>query len=424
MALLSSALHKVNFAFFRYLTLIAACCGTSVVQSQTLGFESWRDEDVSIWTDRVMPAFKHSTIELKYFAETDPTKHDQRLIERLNIGRAGDLITCRPFDRSMDLFEKGHLLDITNMPELRRFRRHSKIAWTTYYNDRVFCMPVASVMTGFFYNKAIFQELKLSPPNNEEEFWKVLKTIESSGKYLPLAYGTQGRWQASQVLFSGIGPNYWKGEEGRIKLLYGRAQFDDPEYVDVWRVLKQLGKYLPKNHANIDGFQARNLFLSGRAAIYPAGSWEIRFLENQPNIQVGVFAPPPKKEQHNCYVLNHFDQGIGINTRSPHQETARQFLSWLSTKDFSSVYSEQFPGFFPLSNYPFQSNSALSNEMVSWTQHCDTTIRINSQYLNQAWPDFEETLWEISSQVLTQDVTPEVAAKRIADGVRQWFKPL
>lgn len=404
--------------------ILLVCLSMSQAQAKTLGFESWRDEDITIWSDKIVPAFKNTDLQIKYLGETDAVGHDAALLERLKLGTAGDLITCRPFDRSIDLFELGHLKDITSMHELRRYRRLSKVAWTTYYNDRVFCIPVASVMTGFFYNKDIFEELKIIPPTTEEELWRVLNTIQSSGKYTPLAYGTHDRWQAAQVLLSGIGPNYWKGEEGRLKLLYGRAQFDDPEFVDAWRVLQQLGLYLPKNHQQINGVQARNLFLSGKAAIYPAGSWEIRFLQGQPGLNVGVFAPPPKAGEHNCFVLHHFDQGLGINTKSTHMEEAQQFLSWVSTKEFADVYAQHFPGFFPLSNYAVESDSALSNEMLSWVQRCDTSIRINTQFLNHAWPGLEEALWEVSTQVISQKLSPKDAAKRIADGVRQWFKPL
>ena len=389
-----------------------------------LSFETWRYEDMDVWRKHILPSMKDAPIQLEHPSVQDPVKHDADLLRRLGQGQGGDVIACRPFDRSLELYDKGYLEDITDMHELRRFRRNSKIAWTTYYNERVFCMPIASVMTGFFYNQAIFEELKLSPPQTEDDLWAVMSAIQKSGKYQPLAYGTQDRWQASQVLFSGIGPNYWKGEEGRLRLLMGRGQFTDKGYVETWRVLKKLGQYLPKNHAQISGYDARKMFLNGQAAIYPAGSWEIRFLENQAGLRVGVFAPPPPTSTHNCFVLNHFDQGIGINAQSPRATEARALLRWMSTQEFSSALASHLHGFFPLSNYPVAAQSPLGREMFSWTQHCDTTIRINSQYLNHAWPGMEAALWDISTRVLTQEVTPEQAAQHISDGVKKWFKPI
>ncbi|MFM7009681.1 MAG: ABC transporter substrate-binding protein, partial [Betaproteobacteria bacterium] len=320
---------------------------------------------------------------------------------------------------------KVHLQDITAMPELRRFRSQSRLAWTTYYADRVFCMPVAAVMTGFFYNTRIFKELNLSPPQTEEELFAVLQKIQKSNKYLPLAFGTGDAWQSSQVLFAGIGPNYWNGEQGRIKLLTGRAKFTDPAYVDTWRVMAKLADYLPQNHEAIGENGARQLFLNEQAAIYPAGSWEIPFLSEHSNAKhFDVFAPPPKEIKHNCYVLSHLDIGVGINTHTKHVKQASAFVSWLSTAEFSQVLVNSLHGFFPLSSYPVRIANPLASEMDSWRQQCDTTIRINSQFLNQAWAGLEQALRDVSARVMRKEISPEDAAREISNGVDAWFKPI
>jgi raffinose/stachyose/melibiose transport system substrate-binding protein len=227
------------------------------------------------------------------------------------------------------------------------------------------------------------------------------------------------------VLFAGIGPNYWNGEQGRINLLTGRAKFTDPAYTDTWRTMAKLADYLPPNHREVGENGARKLFLEGRAAIYPAGSWEIPFLAEHNNAKYfGVFAPPPKQIKHNCYVLSHLDMGIGINVHGTHAKQAAEFLAWISAPEFSQLLVNNLHGFFPLSNYPVKISNPLASEMASWRQQCDTTIRINSQYLNQAWPGMEQALWDVSARVLRKEISPEAAAKQIADGVEKWFKPI
>lgn len=407
---------------------LGACLGpvVSLAHADELTLETWRIEDVWMWEHHLLPTFYQtpnaSPVEI---VPSIPTEYDKRLLDGFNKGAAGDIVACRPFDRSFELFEKGYLLDITHMPELRLFRHHGKFAWTSYYAERVYCMPVASVMTGFFYNTAIFKELKLEPPKSEEALFKLLETVQQSGKYLPLAFGTKDAWQAAQVLFSGMGPNHWGGEKGRLSLLTGRAKFSDAPYVEAWRSLAKMGAYLPPNHAEVGEDEARDLFLSGRAAIYPAGSWEIRFMTHHHNPQLfGVFAPPPKSDQHNCYVLNHLDKGIGINAQSPRPVKAKAFLSWLSSPAFSNALANHLPGFFPLSTHPVEITNHLAREMASWRQQCDSTIRINSQFLNQAWPDLEEELWNTSVRVMRRQISPEQAAQHISSGVEKWFRPL
>lgn len=398
----------------------------SVASAQTLKLESWRVDDTHIWQQHILPAFNNANpgVEVQ-FNPTKPTLYDAALRQRLERGTAGDLIACRPFDQSIELYEKNHLIDITSYMELRRFRSHSKIAWTTYYADRVFCMPVASVMTGFFYNAQIFEELNLVPPTTQEEMFELLQAIAQSGKYIPLAFGTQDAWQAAQVLLAGVGPNYWLGEQGRINVLLGRAKLSDPAYVEAWEAVAKLAQYLPPRHHLIDERAARDLFLSGKAAIYPAGSWEIPFLSDHPNAaQFGVFAPQAKRSQHNCYVLNHFDKGIGVNNNAKYPEQAEAFLRWLSTPEFARLQAKHMHGFFPLSNYNVRLSNPLAREMMSWRNDCDTTIRINSQYLNNAWPQLEEELWKTAARVLQLQMTAQEAAQHISQGVEKWFKPI
>ena len=395
-------------------------------QTTVLKLETWRIDDELPWLNHILPAISAAHPRIKVYTHPSfPAAYDAELLTRLKQRTAGDLITCRPFDQSVALYEQGHLKDITHMPELRLYRNQNKLAWTTYYADRVFCMPVAAVMTGFFYNTKIFNELNLAVPKTEEELFKVLQAIQQSGKYTPLAFGTQDAWQATQVLFAGIGPNYWSGEEGRKNLLTGRAQFTDPSYVDVWRTLARLAEYMPNNHDNVSEEAARELFLSGQAAIYPAGSWEIRFMADHPNASnFGVFMPPPKQHQSTCHVLHHLDKGIGINAHSPKQAQAQAVLRWFSTKAFSHVMANTLHGFFPLSNHPVQIQNPLAKEMMSWRQQCETTIRINSQFLNQAWPALEQELWTSTVKVMRKQITPEEAANHIATGVKKWFRPI
>jgi raffinose/stachyose/melibiose transport system substrate-binding protein len=406
--------------------LLGLSIGGAVAEPQTLTLETWRIDDERAWISQILPAFTADHPHIRaYMRPSFPAQYDAELLGRLRQGTAGDLITCRPFDKSIALFDQGYLLDITTMPALRRYRSHSKIAWTTYYADRVFCMPVAAVMTGFFYNTRIFKELNLVPPTTQEELFEVLQTIQRSGTYVPLAFGTKDAWQAAQVLFAGVGPNHWAGEQGRRDLLTGRAKFSDEPFVKAWRTVAELANYMPPNHDQIGEEQARHLFLSGRAAIYPAGSWEIPFLSNHPNhAEFGVFAPPPPQGMHNCYVLNHLDKGIGINPASPRQDQAAVFLDWLATPQFANVLANTLHGFFPLTNHVVEVKNPLANEMLSWRQQCDTTIRINNQFLNQAWPELEQELWDTTVRVIRQQVTPEEAARRISSGVEKWFRPI
>jgi len=155
------------------------------------------------------------------------------------------------------------------------------VAWQTDDGKDTYCVPMASVIHGFFYNKKVFAELGLNPPVTEADFFNVLDKVKAAGKVAPIAMGTADQWETHQIVYTGIGPNYWKGEEGRKALIAGKKKFTDPEFVKTWDVMGKWANYLPKGYQAQTYGDSQNLFGSGRAAIYPAGSWDISYFEGE-----------------------------------------------------------------------------------------------------------------------------------------------
>ena len=114
---------------------------------------------------------------------------------------------------------------------MANFSDVAKSAWQTDDGAATFCVPMASVIHGFLYNADAFEELGLTPPATEEEFFAVLDKIKEDGTYVPMAMGTQDQWEAATMGYQNIGPNYWKGEEGRAALIAGTQKLTDPEWV-------------------------------------------------------------------------------------------------------------------------------------------------------------------------------------------------
>lgn len=100
-------------------TLIA---GAAAAQDVTLIIESWRNDDLVIWQDKIIPAFEaaHPGIKLN-FTPSAPAEYNAVLNSKLDAGSAGDIITCRPFDASLALYDAGHLADITNIDGMTSF---------------------------------------------------------------------------------------------------------------------------------------------------------------------------------------------------------------------------------------------------------------------------------------------------------------
>ena len=404
--------------------VLALAATPLIAQDTTLVIESWRNDDLTIWQNTLIPAFEAANPGIKLqFQPTAPTEYNAALNAKLEAGSAGDIITCRPFDNSLALFQDGELADLTDLEGMANFSEVAKSAWSTDDGSQTFCVPMAAVIHGFIYNADAFAELGLEEPTTEEEFFAVLDAIKADGTYIPLAIGSVDQWEAASMGYHNIGPAYWHGEEGRKALIAGDAKFTDEEWVEPLRVLARWGDYAG------DGYQAQtypdsqNLFTLGRAAIFPAGSWEISLFEDQADFAMGAFPPPIAAGGDTCYISDHTDIGIGLNAASANPEAGRAFLNWVASAEFAELYSNALPGFFALSSEPVTLENELANEFVSWRENCESTIRPTYQILSRGTPNLENDNWLHASNVLAGIETPEEAAAAIQDGLDSWYTP-
>ena len=402
----------------------AAAPAEPAAEKVTLTIESWRNDDLPIWQDVIIPAFnkQYPNIEV-IFAPAAPAEYNGVLNTKLEGGTAGDLITCRPFDASLALYDKGNLASLNDLPGMENFSDVAKSAWITDDGSNVFCVPMASVIHGFIYNKDVFDKLGLSEPTTVEEFYKVVDAIKADGTYTALDMGTADQWESATMGFQNIGPNYWKGEAGRQGLLKGTEKYTDPQYVAVWEELAKWKDYLA------DGFQAQaypdsqNLFTLGKAAIYPTGSWEIGLFNEQADFNMGAFKPPLPAGADKCYISDHTDIALGMNAATKNPEAAKTFLQWMTTPEFAELYSNALPGFFTLSNAKVTLKDPLAQEFMDWRGECELTIRNSYQILSRGDPNLENELWRVSAQVMNGDITPQKAAEEIQTGLDKWYKP-
>ena len=74
---------------------------------------------------------------------------------------------------------------------MKNFSDVAKSAWQTDDGKATFCVPMASVIHGFIYNKDAFDKLGIAVPATEAEFFAALDKIKADGTYIPLAMGTK-----------------------------------------------------------------------------------------------------------------------------------------------------------------------------------------------------------------------------------------
>lgn len=405
--------------------LATTVIGTAVsAQDVSLTIESWRNDDLSIWQDQIIPAFEAANPGIKVtFAPTAPAQYNSALNAKLEAGTAGDLITCRPFDGSLQMFQAGHLADLSDMEALNNFGPVAKSGWSTDDGSATFCIPMASVIHGFIYNKDAFAEVGVDVPATTDEFYAALEAIKADGSYTPLSMGANDEWEAATMGYANIGSKYWKGEEGRAALIAGDAKLTDPEWTEPYAELARWADFMG------DGFEAQsypdsqNLFTLGRAAIYPAGSWEISGFNALADFEMGAFPAPVLAAGDECYISDHVDIALGMNPATANPDAVKTFLDWVGSAEFASLYANALPGFFSLSNHNVELSDPLAQEFVSWRGNCNSTIRPYAQILGRGTPNLHTEYWVTSANVIRGSMTPEEAGAHMQSALDSWYTP-
>jgi len=410
--------------------LVSALLATSFLgtaafaQDVTITVESWRNDDLLIWQNTIIPAFEAGHPGIKVlFAPTAPAQYNSALNAKLAAGTAGDLITCRPFDGSLSLYDAGHLADVGALENMANFGPVAKSGWSTDDGSATFCVPMASVIHGFIYNKEAFEEVGVDVTNTVDEFFTVLDAFKEDGNYIPLSMGTADQWEAATMGYANIGPNYWKGEEGRMAVIAGDQKLTDPQWVAPYAQLARWGEYMG------DGFEAQsypdsqNLFTLGRAAIYPAGSWELSGFNAQADFEMGAFNPPVQAAGDECYISDHVDIALGMNNATKNPDEVRTFLNWVGTAEFASLYANSLPGFFSLSDHSVEMSDPLAQEIVGWRDGCNSSIRPYHQILSRGTPNLANEYWVSSANAIRGSMTAEEAGAHMQDGLASWYEP-
>src|SRR4051812_21364463 len=111
------------------LLLLAGLAGA---QKTTLTIESWRNDDLKVWRDSIIPAIEKAHPDIHVvFSPSAPAEYNAVLDAKLKAGTAGDIITCRPFDKSLELFQAKQLTNLNGLPGLSNFDPVAKAAWST-----------------------------------------------------------------------------------------------------------------------------------------------------------------------------------------------------------------------------------------------------------------------------------------------------
>ncbi len=384
----------------------------------TLG--SWRVEDDEQMT-RILDIFnaEHPDITVKF---SPGVEYQPTLTFQLENGIAPDLFYISSYSFSQNLFKRGFLETVNDVPGLNEsFPAAAIAAWATD-DGTVYGVPFLAVSHGVYYNQDIFDELGLAIPTTWEEFLTVSEQIKAAG-YIPLANAPGQHGAFAEEVFMNLAPNFIGGQTGREQYLTGERCFNDAHTTAAYQAVLDLGPYLPENGTELSSHDSKRMWLDGEATMMMGGSWDISFFEGQaPDFEWSIFAIPAPEGQTQ-YVTFHPDAAIGLSAASPHKAEAKIFLEWLTTPKVAELLNNELPGFFSMQSYAPEIQNEHANTFLGLNQGRGTDVRWPYPVLRDSIPDGFALMKDGTAAVIREEMTPQEAADALQAGLAQWFKP-
>ncbi|MBF0235247.1 MAG: extracellular solute-binding protein, partial [Desulfamplus sp.] len=316
-----------------------------LTEQTVLTMGSWRTDDI-LQMRKILDLFEKSNPGIRViFDPTPAAEYDAVLEAQLKSGSAPDIFYLRSFNISSQLFEKGYLEPLDDLPDLKEnFTPHMLAPWRSTKSNTIYGVPFIATAHGIYYNKAIFDKLNLDIPTTWEELLNHARIIQDSG-LIPFANASGEAWTINEIVFFNLAPNFIGGYQGRLAYLNGERCFNDTHMVAAFQALADVAPFFPPNHTLLKYSDTLQMFIQGQAAMWMGGSWDIPFIESEsPAFGWDIFAPPSPKGSPQ-FITFHLDAGIGLNRSSKQKEAALTFLSWIARPESGKIMANELPGF-------------------------------------------------------------------------------
>ena len=398
---------------------LAALGAAAPAFAQSITFWSWRQEDRAVYEDLIAQfEAKNPGIDVTFEA-FEAASYATILSTALAGGSGPDAMMVRAYGAFETVASGGYLmpLDTAAVPGLAAMPEAALRAETLRADGKVYAVPFASQTMLVIYNKAIFERLGLSVPNTWDEFLATAKKIQEAGMFA-FANGTATAWQnetiVSALASSLIGRDFYDGIQN------GTTDFTDPRFVGGLDALKAMSAYFPRGFTGLDYASAQQLFVSGMAAMFAGGSFELaNFRRQNPDLQLGVFAAPGRSASDERLVGLFYDGGYAGNAATQHPEAVKKFLAFLATPEFGQQFANRLGNLSPIPGVTFE--NPLLQEVATLNKHAVPYIMLTNFRYQE--PSGSVLLQAQVQKMLAGETDAATAAKTITDGIATYHKP-
>lgn len=387
--------------------------------AQDLTFWSWRQEDKPTY-EKVIKDFESKnpgiTVKFEAFASEN---YATLLTTALAGGTGPDIMQVRAYGAFETVAGANYLLPLDNahVPGLDALPAPALAGETLRADGKVYAVPFSAQTMLILYNKKILADNNLKPPATWDDLMADCKALKAKGIFC-FANGTATAWQ-NETIVSALGSSIM-GRGFYDDLMAGKTDFTDPRFVAALTHVKEASQYFPDGFIGLDYPSAQQLFVSGAAAMFAGGSFELaNFKKQNADLDMGVVPAPVLKAGDEALVGLYNDGGYAGNAKTKSPDAVYKFLSYLASKDFGQVFANELNNVTPIPGVTF--TNPLLQQVADLDKHSIPYIML--VHFRYKEPSGSVLLQANVQKMLAGQQTPEEAAKAVTDGIATYYEP-
>ena len=395
--------------------------GSGGSKNVTLSVWSWRTEDVAAYNtifavyEKAHPGTK---VDFKSFKNTE---YNLILTTGLAGSKGPDVAQVRSYGQLQPTIASKSLLPLDDVVDLSSWDANVVKSAKGKEDGKLYAVPLAQQTLQMFYNKDIFDKFGLTPPTTWAEFMAVNAKLKKQG-VTPMAVGAKDAWTLPIVHQVLAAPRFG-GSTFEKAVTTGQKTFADPDWVASVDVVNKLKPYLPDSAVGVAYTDAQILFTSGKAAMFPGGSFELGFFQKQnPGLKMGVFEVPAPQGSPSMTstTTGYADGAFGVSAKSDAQAASKDLVKWMATKEFGQLVADNIK---QLSAVP---GVSYSDPLMK--QMADNYAKNPTPYLllvdfRYGTPSGTDLLGTGVQEMLLGKKNASAISTDLQTGVSQWFKP-
>jgi len=335
----------------------------------TIEFHHWRPEDKAVFQDiidKFQAAHPGTYINQVIMSSVDYTNLAYAKISANK--KAAVFVTSR--GGQFDQFYKGGLLkEFVGQRYIKQNVIQSALTPATV-NGKVYGLPYQSLFNNPLYNADMFAKKGWKVPKNWTQLLAFCKTAKADG-IIPFAWPAATRGNAGQILNSFLmnsAPDLATLEQRVLDIESGKADLNSAWFKDMANKYKQMNDAgcFPNNVTGYNDSVAPVDFATGKAAIYPTGSFGISSVtkanpDMKGKIKMFGMITTDDKPLYEGITNNTFILSVNPKSTSRDQQIARAFISYLAQSSVAQEYAIGTSQHVSIVNVDYSANVDLLN---------------------------------------------------------------